>query len=205
MATFVPPPTFGPSSVPQRTVYPFSEPNITCRIQRLYQMALRDKLSASDEATNIDDDDRDSTWSSSSATSLLQSTLLDQSIEDISARISSRIVLPFYVPQPIISAATTLAVQQLTADVLSSDLLERIGEVAVASSSSTRASVTELMDDYDGDDGVPDNEEVDCISEQIDCHRIECLDKTSSAGRGTGAGHIPVDWRSSHGSADDTR
>ena len=50
---------------------------------------------------------------------------------------------------------------------LSSDLPERIGEVAVASSSSTRASETELIDDDDGDDGVPDNEEVDCISEQI--------------------------------------
>ena len=168
MAAFVPPPTFGPSSVPQRTVYPCSEPNSTCRIRRLYQTSLRDKLSASDESsTDIDDDDRDSTWSSSSATSLLQSILLDQSIEDISDQTSSRIVLPFYVPQPIISAATTLAVQQLRADVLSSDLPERIGEVAVASSSSTRASATELIDDDDGDDGVPDNEEVDCIFEQI--------------------------------------
>ena len=50
---------------------------------------------------------------------------------------------------------------------LSSDLLERIGEVAVASSSSTKASATELMNVDDDDDGVPDNEEIDSISDQI--------------------------------------
>ena len=167
VVAFVPPSTMGPS-VPQRTIaHPCSQPNSTCRIRRLYQTSLRDKLSASDESTDTTDDDRDSTSSSSPATSLLQSILLDQSIEDISDRISSRIVLPFYVPQPIISAATTLAVQQLTTDVLSSDLLERIGEVAVASSSTTKASATELMDDDDDDDGVPDNEEIDSISKQI--------------------------------------
>ena len=52
---------------------------------------------------------------SPASVTLLKSILLDQSIEDISDRISFRIVLPFYVPQPIISAARTLAVQQLTA------------------------------------------------------------------------------------------
>ena len=160
-AAFVPPPTFGPS-VPQRTVHPCSQPNRTCRIRRLHQTLLRDKLSAFDESTA--DDGRGPT---SPASSLLQSILLDQSIEDISDRISSRIVLPFHVPQPIISAATTLAVQQLTTDVLSLDLLERIGEVAVTSSSTTTASATELMDDDDDDDGVPDNEEIDSISDQI--------------------------------------
>jgi len=107
---------------------------------------------------------RSSTSPSASAL-LLQSVLLNQSIEDISDRIASRIVLPFYIPQPILSAATTLAVEQLSTDVLSSDLLGRIGEVAVATTS--RTSATELMDDDDDDDGVSDNAEVDAISEQI--------------------------------------
>lgn len=102
---------------------------------------------------------------SPASATLLKSILLDQSIEDISDRISFRIVLPFYVPQPIISAATTLAVQQLTTDVLSSELLERIGEVAAASASSS-ASATELI--YgDGDDGIADDEELENLSGQI--------------------------------------
>ena len=117
VAAFVPPPTYGPS-VPQRTVHPCSQPNRTCRIRRLHQTSLRDKLSASDES--IADDGRGPT---SPASSLFQSILLDQSIEDISDRISSRIVLPFYVPQPIISAATTLAVQQLTTECAISGLI----------------------------------------------------------------------------------
>lgn len=163
-AAFVPPPTFGPS-VPQRNVHPSSHSHrLSNGLRRIYKGVLCDKLSAS-EPTDTTNDDRGPT--SSSASSLLQSILLDQSIEDISDRISSRIVLPFYVPQPILSAATTLAVQQLTTGVLSSDLLERIGEVAVASSSTTKASATELLDDDDDDDGVPDNEEIDSISEQI--------------------------------------
>ena len=96
---------------------------------------------------------------SPASATLLKSILLDQSIEDISDRISFRIVLPFYVPQPIISAATTLAVQQLTADVLSSELLERIDEVAAASASSS-ASATELIDGDGNGDGIADDEEL---------------------------------------------
>ena len=103
---------------------------------------------------------------SPASATLLKSILLDQSIEDISDRISFRIVLPFYVPQPIISAATTLAVQQLTADVLSSELLERIGEVAAASASSS-ASATELIDSDGNDDGIADDEELETLSGQI--------------------------------------
>jgi len=103
---------------------------------------------------------------SPASATLLKSILLDQSIEDISDRISFRIVLPFYVPQPIISAATTLAVQQLTTDVLSSELLERIGEVAAASASSS-ASATELIDGDGDDDGIADDEELENLSGQI--------------------------------------
>ena len=103
---------------------------------------------------------------SPASATLLKSILLDQSIEDISDRISFRIVLPFYVPQPIISAATTLAVQQLTTDVLSSELLERIGEVAAASASSS-ASATELIDSDGNDDGIADDEELETLSGQI--------------------------------------
>jgi len=103
---------------------------------------------------------------SPASATLLKSILLDQSIEDISDRISFRIVLPFYVPQPIISAATTLAVQQLTTDVLSSELLERIGEVAAASASSS-ASATELIYGDGDDDGIADDEELENLSGQI--------------------------------------
>ena len=103
---------------------------------------------------------------SPASATLLKSILLDQSIEDISDRISFRIVLPFYVPQPIISAATTLAVQQLTTDVLSSELLERIGEVAAASASSS-ASATELIDGDGNDVGIADDEELENLSGQI--------------------------------------
>ena len=103
---------------------------------------------------------------SPASATLLKNILLDQSIEDISDRISFRIVLPFYVPQPIISAATTLAVQQLTTDVLSSELLERIGEVAAASASSS-ASATELIYGDGDDDGIADDEELENLSGQI--------------------------------------
>jgi len=123
---------------------------------------LARKLAASGSS---DANDINPTPLASSAT-LLQSILLDQSIEDISDRISSRIVLPFYVPQPIISAATTLAIHQLTTDVFSSELLERIGEVAAASASSS-ASATELMDNDGDDDGISDDEELERLSGQI--------------------------------------
>ena len=133
---------------------------LTC-IPARRSMLVR-KLAASG---NSDANDSNPTSPTSSAT-LLQSILLDQSIEDISDRISSRIVLPFYVPQPIISAATTLAIQQLTTDVFSSELLERIGEVAAASASSS-TSATELIDDDGDDDGIADNEELERLSSQI--------------------------------------
>ena len=159
-AAFVPLPILGP--VPTRIVRPQSH-----SMGGLWQLDQKLLLLRGDifASRSVDADDSRSS-ASPPASSLLQSILLDQSIEDISDRISSRIVLPFYVPQPIISAATTLAVQQLTTDVLSSDLLERIGEVAVASAS-TKTSAAELMDGDDNDDGVPDNEEIDGMSEQI--------------------------------------
>jgi len=145
-----------------RNARPLSRPQITDAFTgtQIRRFTLVGELAAS-EIPDVED----SSTSPSSAT-LLQSILLDQSIEDISDRISSRIVLPFYVPQPIISAATTLAVQQLTTDVLSSELLERIGEVAAASASSS-ASATEFMDDDDDDDGIADNEELERMSDQI--------------------------------------
>ena len=141
---------------------PITNMSLTGTCVPVHRSMLVRKLAASSRSS---DANGINPTSPASAT-LLKSILLDQSIEDISDRISFRIVLPFYAPQPIISAATTLAVQQLTTDVLSSELLERIGEVAAASASSS-ASATELIDGGGDDDGIADDEELENLSSQI--------------------------------------
>lgn len=54
------------------------------------------------------------------------------SIDDITDRIASRIILPFAVPDPVVQAATRLVVTAMTND-LSPDLIERIGDAVSAS------------------------------------------------------------------------
>jgi len=70
-------------------------------------------------------------------------------------------VLPFYVPPPIIEAATTLAIQQISTDMsLSPELVERIGSaVALASASAATSTDSEY-------DGVTEAE-LDGIAQQL--------------------------------------
>ena len=70
-------------------------------------------------------------------------------------------MVPFYIPPPIIEAATTLAIQQITTDMsLSTELVERIGN-AVALASTNAATRTDS--EYDG----VTEAELDDIAQQL--------------------------------------